>query len=85
MPYGHGAWIQPPGAAPPLGHRTILAYSTDFHRIRVNYYSGPNTMFNGNPTGDAAERDNVRLLTERAAIMAGVGDESGVCGMYVCM
>ena len=45
------------------GYRTIMAYSAPGHRTRVNYYSSPNIVYEGFPTGVANVSNNARLIT----------------------
>ena len=79
--YGHGHLIQPTGQKKWSGYRTILAYYSEGHNERVNYYSNPNVNFpgTGTPTGVADLSDNARVITDNRHAFAAVGDESGVC------
>jgi len=79
-PYAHGYLIAPGKGQRPK-YRTILAYPTNGHNIRENYYSNPRMIFNktGTPMGQEGVADNARLLNERGAILASIGDESESC------
>ena len=70
-PDGHGSLFAP-------GYRTILAYTANGHRTRVNYYSNPTIPFpaTGKPTGTFGVADNARVMTVNRFAMANVGDES---------
>merc|ERR1712112_555471 len=48
---GYGHLIKPTGETEFSGFRTILAYFAAGHANRVNHYSNPNVLYNGNPTG----------------------------------
>jgi hypothetical protein len=48
--------------------RTVLAYPDGSPRLP--YFSNPNVLYNGNPTGIANQRDNARRLNDTAAIVA---------------
>ena len=54
-----------------------MAYSKAKER-RVNYYSTPEIMFKGHPTG-TVENDNARALTEVRFAIADIGDEAMEC------
>jgi len=78
--YGHGHLIAAGNGN--TGLRTILAYNAAGHSQRVNYYSNPSVNHPSTltPTGVAGTSDNARLLMEKAASLAAVGDESQTCG-----
>ena len=63
------------------GYRTILAYSSEGHRHRVNYNSNPNVILpdTGTPTGLAGISDNAAVLTRNRFMLAALGDESAGC------
>ena len=77
-PGGHGHLIQG-------GLRTILAYRSDGHSTRVNYYSNPSVLYppTNTPTGIQPISDNSAVLRLNRFSMANIGDESGVCRDYV--
>lgn len=77
---GYGHLIQPP-FADVFGYRTVLAYSADGHRRRVNHYSNPNVLYNSNPTGIVSVSNNARLITANRFAMASCGTEepNGEC------
>jgi len=79
-PYGHGYLIAPGKGQRPK-YRTILAYDRNGHYTRENIYSNPRIIFNktGTPMGEEGVADNARLLNERGAILASIGDESESC------
>jgi len=79
-PYAHGHLIAPGKVQWPK-HRTILAYGTNGHIDRQNYYSNPRINFplTGTPLGVEGVADNARLLNERGAYLARIGDESESC------
>lgn len=78
-PYGTGHLIEKGTAS--TGYRTILAFQSEGHSQRVNYYSNPNVVLpqTGTPTGVDGLSDNARLLTEKRLKLAAIGDESGTC------
>ena len=80
-PDGYGYLI--PQGSHSTGLRTILAYSAEGHRTRVNYYSNPNIIHptTGTPTGVADVADNARIITMNRFALAAVGDESQ-CDSY---
>ena len=75
-PDGYGYLI--PKGSHSTGLRTILAYSAEGHRTRVNYYSNPNVIHptTGTPTGVAGVADSARIITMNRFALAAVGDES---------
>jgi len=79
-PYAHGYLIKPGKGQRPK-YRTILAYDRNGHYTRENIYSNPRIIFNktGTPMGEEGVADNARLLNERGAILASIGDESESC------
>ncbi|NNF56854.1 MAG: T9SS type A sorting domain-containing protein [Rhodothermaceae bacterium] len=71
--YGHGKYYEPDvGTWSPSSdnYRTVLSYNCSYYCPRVNWYSNPDISYNGEATGDASERDNARVLDQRAATMA---------------
>ena len=62
----------------PSGFRTVLAYSGNGFRTRINRYSSASNTVNGRRTGDIFN-DNVRLLNERRFLMQNVDDERRDC------
>ncbi|MEM8600413.1 MAG: M12 family metallo-peptidase, partial [Bacteroidota bacterium] len=54
--------------------RTVMAYNSSSCPggvcTRVPWWSNPDATYNSNPTGDASERDNARVLDETAADLA---------------
>ena len=71
VPYARGKLFQ-------TGYRTIMTYHHPHYVHRVNYFSSPNVIVNGSPTGDA-DADMVRFLNENNANMAAVGDQTWAC------
>ena len=78
-PYGYGHLIESPAGS--HGFRTILAYNSEGHGRRMNYYSNPDVMLpnSGTPTGVAGVANNARVLRQNIATFARLGDESGYC------
>ena len=76
--YGRGHLILPSGSR----YRTVMAYGTDGHWTRVNYWSNPDVIFpaTNTPTGVRGVSNNARVLTENRFTLAAYGDESGSCG-----
>ena len=64
-PYGHGFH----NLSARL--RTVMAYDCSRGCTRVNMWSGPNNRWNGYIMGNNHESDNVRVLNQRAAAVAG--------------
>lgn len=67
FPYGHG------NCNTAQGWSTVMAYQRNSFGIcerRIEYFSSPLATFGGTPTGDAARRDNVRVLNETAPRVA---------------
>lgn len=64
-PYAYGHFIDG-------NYRTVLSYSTECTAgcTRRPYFSNPNVMFQGAPTGIADQRDNARAGNQTAAIVA---------------
>jgi len=60
------------------GVRTIMAYSAEGFRTRVNWWSNPDTTYQGVATG-TEEEDNARVIREHRFAFADIGDESNVC------
>ena len=58
--------LQPSNSNNDLGFRTILAYNSNGHRNRVNFYSNPNVVFSptGTPTGIVSTSNNARVITD---------------------
>merc|ERR1719322_75746 len=79
--YGHGHLIQPTGDTKWSGYRTIMAYFSNGHYEKVNYYSNPKVNYpgTGTPTGVARISNNAKVITRNRHSFAGLGDESGVC------
>jgi len=79
-PHGHGHLIAPGRIQRPK-YRTILAYEMNGHKLKANYYSNPRIRFplTGTPLGVEGVADNARLLNERGAYLARIGDESESC------
>lgn len=65
--YGHGyQWTKNPK------WRTIMAYNCSGSGCpRLNYWSNPNNLYNGQPMGTASKNDNARVLNQTAATIAG--------------
>ena len=63
FPHGHGHLIAAGSAD--TGVRSILAYSTEGHRMRVNYYSNPGVIYpgTGTPTGLTGVSNNAAVIT----------------------
>jgi len=78
---GYGHLIKPTGETEFSGFRTILAYFAAGHFTRVNHYSNPNVLYNGNPTGVEGLSNNARLITANRFAMASCGTEepNGEC------
>eukprot|EP00095_Tigriopus_kingsejongensis_P011820 maker-scaffold423_size175618-snap-gene-0.9 protein:Tk11820 transcript:maker-scaffold423_size175618-snap-gene-0.9-mRNA-1 annotation:"hypothetical protein" len=74
-PYGFGKFLNPPTNS---GYRTIMSYGRSGYNRRINYFSGPNIVYQGIRTGDESH-DNARLLTEKRFIISQIGDESVQC------
>ena len=58
---------------PAAGWRTVMSYSSNRQgscRREITYFSSPIVRYNGAPTGDAARRDNRRVLLETARRVA---------------
>ena len=49
--------------------RTVMAFNCSGGCTRIDYFSNPNVLYNGTPTGDAIS-DNARTLNETAATVA---------------
>jgi hypothetical protein len=73
-PYAYG-YQDPSGA-----FRTVMAYGS---ATRVPYFSSPNVLYNGRPTGLANAQDNARALTNTvatvAAFKAGTTSQTPTC------
>ena len=63
------------------GMRTILAYSSPGHQLRVNYYSNPKVMHpqTGTPTGVEGLSDNASVLLRNIDRLASWGNETASC------
>merc|ERR1711962_411656 len=60
------------------GYRSSMAYPKAGHRHRINYFSNPDVMYKGYPTG--TEKNNcARVIKENRFGMAALGDESKTC------
>merc|ERR1712180_62232 len=60
------------------GKRTNMAYWAPGHGTRINWYSNPDVMYQGVPTGTENE-NNARVLREHRFVFAAIGDESKAC------
>lgn len=59
------------GYQEPFGDfRTIMAYSCPGGCVRINHFSNPDVLHNGEPTGDAHASDNARAIDGTAAVVA---------------
>jgi len=72
-PHGQGKLIAGTRA------RTIMGYRTDANPQRINFWSNPDVMYEGKPTGTKRE-DNARVWRENRFALAAIGDESQACG-----
>lgn len=59
-PYAYGHGYRYTGGSP--SWRTIMSYACSVSCPRINYWSNPNTIYNGVPMGTAALNDNARVL-----------------------
>lgn len=60
------------GYQDPLGDfRTIMAYNCPGGCVRVNHFSNPDILYNGEPTGEETASDNARAIDATAAVVAG--------------
>ena len=77
--YGHGHLIQ--AGNNQEGSTTIMAYQTEGHSLRANYYSNPYAIYppTGTPLGVAGVSNNVKVITDNSVGFAAIGDESGQC------
>ncbi|WP_349986624.1 M12 family metallo-peptidase [Stenotrophomonas sp. WHRI 8082] len=57
--FGHGYWYQPPRAS---GWRSVMSYDCPTGCRRIAYWSSPELLYEGQPTGLANEADNRRVL-----------------------
>ena len=59
------------GYQEPFGDfRTVMAYNCPGGCVRINHFSNPDVMHNGEPTGDAHASDNARAIDETASVVA---------------
>ena len=58
------SYPQPKAVDKDGGYRTIMAYASDGHATRVNYYSNPGVLFSvtGTATGVTGTTDNARVM-----------------------
>jgi len=79
FPDGHGHLIERGGHY--MGLRTILAYSSPGHQMRVNYYSNPkvNHPYTKTPTGVEGLSDNASVLMRNIDRLASLGNETASC------
>ena len=79
FPQGHGHLIERGGHY--MGLRTILAYSSPGHQMRVNYYSNPrvNHPRTKTPTGVEGLSDNASVLMRNIDSLASLGNETASC------
>jgi hypothetical protein len=67
------------GYQDPLGDfRTIMAYNCPGGCVRINHFSNPDVLFNGEPTGVASQSDNARAIDETAAVVANFRQSAAV-------
>jgi hypothetical protein len=66
-PYAYGHGYQFNGSPK---WRTIMAYDCSGGCPRLNYWSNPNKLYNGQPMGTAATNDNARVLNNTRATVA---------------
>jgi len=71
-PYGLGKHLEG------TGKRTNMAYYAPGHGTKINWYSNPDVMYQGVPTGTENE-NNARVLREHRFAFATIGDESKAC------
>merc|ERR1712080_393000 len=67
--YGLGKHIEGTGS------RTNMAYYAPGYGTKINWYSNPDVMYKGVPTGTENE-NNARVLREHRFAFADIGDES---------
>jgi len=77
-PYAHGHFIGPTNDVKWKGYRSSMAYRKDGHYHRINYFSNPDVMYKGYPTG-TEENNCARTIKENRFGMAAVGNESKTC------
>ena len=79
FPEGHGHLIENGNWY--YGMRTILAYSSPGHQLRVNYYSNPKVKHpqTGTPTGVEGLSDNASVLVRNIDRLASWGNETASC------
>merc|ERR1711962_483758 len=75
--YAYGHFIGPANLDR-KGYRTIQTYGKRGYKQKINYYSNPDVMYKGYPTG-TEENNCARVIRENRFGMAAVGDESGTC------
>ena len=66
-PYAYGHGYQYNGSP---RWRTIMAYDCSAGCPRLNYWSNPNKLYNGQPMGTAARNDNARVLNATRGTVA---------------
>lgn len=76
-PYGTGHFIEQGQSKDEKGFRTIMAYSAEGHKTRINFFSSPDVIFKETrtPTGTATS-NNARVLLLNRKKVAAIGDES---------
>jgi len=77
-PYAYGHFIGPTNDAWWKGYRSSMAYRKAGHYHRINYFSNPDVMYKGYPTG-TEENNCARTIKENRFGMAAVGNESKTC------
>lgn len=50
--------------------RTVMAYNCPGGCTRINHFSNPNILYNGEPTGDAGVSDNARAIDNTASVVS---------------
>lgn len=64
FPYAYG-YQDPFGA-----FRTIMAYNCPGGCVRINHFSNPDILYNGEPTGEETASDNARAIDNTASVVA---------------
>lgn len=93
--FGAGHNIEAPDPASPIpyargrllgssefdkSYRTIMAVRNgEDNLIVANYFSNPNAMHRGTPTGIVNVSDNALVITQNRFLFADIGDESSTC------
>jgi Metallo-peptidase family M12B Reprolysin-like len=77
LPYATGHLIAQGKSKNSAGFRSIMAYGTWDHQIRVNYFSSPDVIYpeTGTPTG-LKTSNNAQVLRSTRFALAGLGNES---------